>query len=632
MAGKIAGITVEIGGDTTGLQKSLRAVNSSLKNTQGALKDVNKLLKLDPTNTELLRQKQKLLKDAVSKTKEKLDTLKEAQARMDAAGIDKNSASYQELRREIISTEAALKEAEKAANRFHPALEKIKASATKAADGLKTAAEKTKGLSTAAAGAVTALAGLAYSAVTGADDLNTLAKQTGFTTDEIQKMQYAADLIDVSFEDISGALKKFKTKVDPSNESLKELGVSVTDADGNLRNATDVFFDAVKALSGIKNETERDQKSMELFGKSADSLAGIIDDGGAALQEYGQQAEDLGLILDQDTLDSLNKTNDTIDQMKAQIKGVMAVVGSKVVPVLAPIVEQLGTWITSVADKLSQVSPETMKIIMIILAAVAALSPLLSILASLATAVAFLASPIGIAIAAIIALIAIGVALYKNWDKVKAAAEEVAQRVKNSWDNLKTAVSNSVKAAKTAVTTAWNNIRTTVTTTASRILTSVRTSFNNIKTAIMTPINTAKTTVQTAINTIKGLFPIKLGNIFSGIKLPHFKIDGGELPWGVGGLGKAPSISVSWYKKAMSKPYLLNGATIFGAKGGKLLGGGEAGKEVIMSYDKLARMIGGTTNINVVVNASKGMDEKTLADMVARRIQQQINRKGAVWA
>jgi len=78
VAGRIKGITVEIGGDTTGLQKALKGVNSAIKNTQSQLKDVEKLLKLDPGNTELLAQKQKLLKDAIGETKEKLETLKTA--------------------------------------------------------------------------------------------------------------------------------------------------------------------------------------------------------------------------------------------------------------------------------------------------------------------------------------------------------------------------------------------------------------------------------------------------------------------------------------------------------------------------------------------------------------------------
>ena len=79
MASRIKGITVEIGGDTTGLDKALKNVNATIRSTQSSLKDVNKLLKLDPANTELLAQKQKLLKDAIGSTKEKLDALKTAQ-------------------------------------------------------------------------------------------------------------------------------------------------------------------------------------------------------------------------------------------------------------------------------------------------------------------------------------------------------------------------------------------------------------------------------------------------------------------------------------------------------------------------------------------------------------------------
>ena len=111
MASRIKGITVEIGGDTTGLEKALRGVNTSIKTTQSALKDVTRLLKLDPTNTELLSQKQRLLKDAVSATKDKLDALKEAQSQAKAQlengtlGQDK----YDALQREIIETEQELR-------------------------------------------------------------------------------------------------------------------------------------------------------------------------------------------------------------------------------------------------------------------------------------------------------------------------------------------------------------------------------------------------------------------------------------------------------------------------------------------------------------------------------------------
>ena len=127
MAGRIKGITVEIGGDTTGLEKALKGVNSSIKATQSQLKDVSKLLKLDPAGTELLTQKQKLLKDAISSTKEKLDTLKTAQEQAKAQlengtlGQDK----YDALQREIIETEQELQRLQEQAIESNAALAKI---------------------------------------------------------------------------------------------------------------------------------------------------------------------------------------------------------------------------------------------------------------------------------------------------------------------------------------------------------------------------------------------------------------------------------------------------------------------------------------------------------------------------
>lgn len=631
MPGKIAGITIEIGADTSGLNKSLKSINGEIKATQTALKDVNKLLKLDPTNIDLLKQKQSLLKNEVTLTKQKLDELKKAQAAMDAAGVDKNSAEYQALTREIAATEQALKRAKAAASGFSPALEKIKASAKKAADGLKKASEKTKALSTAATAALTAIGALGMKALTTADDLLTLSSQTGLSTAEIQRFTYAADRVDVSVDSITKAIAKLRKNIDPSNKSLKELKVSATNTDGTLRNATDVFYDVLLALSQVENETKRDQLAMALFGKSADELAGIIDDGGAALKAYGDEAEAMGLIMDEQTLKALGKMNDEVDKLKAQALATMIQAGAKAMLVLSPVLMSVANAIGKVLEYISQLSPETLKVIVAILAVVAAISPVLAILSKLATGIAFLASPIGIAIVAITALIAAGVWLYKNWDLVKEKAADIAKRVKTSWNNLKTAVVSAVNAAKTGVANAWNNIKTTVTTAASNILSRVKTSFANIKTAISSPFQTAWSLVKTAVDKIKGIFPINMGKIFSGIKLPHFKINGGEIPWGIGGAGKAPSVKIEWYKRAMNRPYLLNGATIFGARNGKLLGGGESGKEVIMNYDHFKGM-GGTTNVNVVVNASKGMNEAQLADMVARRIQQSVNRKGAVWA
>ncbi|MEF2813290.1 MAG: phage tail tape measure protein [Oscillospiraceae bacterium] len=127
MASRIKGITVEIGGDTTGLDKALKSVNTTIKNTQSSLKDVNKLLKLDPSNTELLSQKQRLLKDAIGATKEKLDSLKAAQeqAKAQLESGDLGQDKYDALQREIIETEEELKRLQEQAATTSTSLAKI---------------------------------------------------------------------------------------------------------------------------------------------------------------------------------------------------------------------------------------------------------------------------------------------------------------------------------------------------------------------------------------------------------------------------------------------------------------------------------------------------------------------------
>ena len=129
MANRIKGITVEIGGDTTGLDKALKSVNTTIKSTQSSLKDVGRLLKLDPSNTELLSQKQKLLKDAISATKEKLDALKTAQeqAKQQLENGDLGQDKYDALQREIIETEQELRRLQEQAATTNATLEKIDA-------------------------------------------------------------------------------------------------------------------------------------------------------------------------------------------------------------------------------------------------------------------------------------------------------------------------------------------------------------------------------------------------------------------------------------------------------------------------------------------------------------------------
>ena len=179
MASRITGITVEIGGDTTGLDKALKSVNSSIKTTQSSLRDVNKLLKLDPTNTELLTQKQKLLKDAIGTTKEKLDALKSAQeqAKTQMENGDLGADKYDALQREIIETEQELQKLAQEAVNSNAALAKIEEVGGK----LENVGNTISGVGTKLLPVTAAVTGLGAAAVKTTSDFDTAMSQVQAT-------------------------------------------------------------------------------------------------------------------------------------------------------------------------------------------------------------------------------------------------------------------------------------------------------------------------------------------------------------------------------------------------------------------------------------------------------------------
>lgn len=422
MADKIRGITIELGGDASGLEQALKGVNKEVKNTQSQLKDVERLLKLDPKNTELLAQKQKLLANQIENTNKKLNTLKQVQKDMDKNGVDKNSEQYMALQREIISTETDIKNLKKASQDTANAMNGVAQAAEKIAKGAQKVADKTRGMSTAAAGALTAVGGMAIKAAKDADELTTLAKQTGFTVEELQKFQYAADLVDVSMSDITGSASKLKKTVANDSKELAKLGVKTKNADGSFRDISDIWYDTLEALGGIANETERDAAAMAIFGKSADSLAGIVDDGGKDLKEYGKEAEELGIILSKDTVDSLNDVNDSLDKLKGQAKGRLLEAGAKALEALTPVLEKVVGLIGNILEYIGKLTPEQIQIAATILTVVAAISPLASLISKIAGVIAYLptlisgigsaltwlmANPVALVIAGIVALVAL---------------------------------------------------------------------------------------------------------------------------------------------------------------------------------------------------------------------------------
>ena len=270
MASRIAGITVEIGGDVTGLDKALKTVNSTIKNTQSQLKDVERLLKLDPSHTELLSQKQALLKDSIGATKEKLDALKTAQeqakAQMENGDLGKDK--YDALQREIIATEEELARLAKEAAEANTALCKIE----EAGKTLETVGNKMAGVGTTLTTRVTApIVAIGTAAVKTTADFD-------------------AQMIKV--QAISGATG---TQFDALREKAREMG-SKTKFSATEAGAAFEYM----AMAGWKTEDMLDgiEGIMNLAAASGEDLATTSDIVTDALTAFGLTAKDSGHFAD----------------------------------------------------------------------------------------------------------------------------------------------------------------------------------------------------------------------------------------------------------------------------------------------------------------------------------------------
>lgn len=537
MGGNIRGITIQFNGDTTKLDKALKQVNTEARKIDKELREVDKALKFNPTNVDLWRQKQQLLNEKVEKTKEKLDALKQAQAKMDADGVDKNSEEYRKLQREIITTESKLKHFKTQLNqvgnaRLKATSEHFKQWGTK----LEQAGRAMAGLSKAAAAVLVSMGALAVKSGKWADELNTASKRYGIGTTELQKYAAAADLVDVSVETIAKShVRLEKDMLNAQNGSKKQrkafekLGVAYENADGTLRDSDDVFNDVIKALGDMENETERDAIAMQLLGQSASELNPLIEDGGETYERTAKLFKKYGLdFIDQDTLDRANEFNDQLDTIKALGLITFQSIGAKLAGYLAPALEKVVDFVGKIAGWLSKLSPEALSILGIIAGIVAVTSPLLiglgkmafaisaiiNLMAVAGPAIAGVLSVLGPAVLIIGAVVAAGILLYKNWDKIKAKAIELYKALKKTFESIKKTIINVWNSVKTAVTNRVNSIKTKVANTWNSIKDKTKTTWSSIKTAINERIEAARSYVATKVNWLRD----KLKEVWAAIR------------------------------------------------------------------------------------------------------------------
>lgn len=305
MAGnRIKGLTIEIGGDTTKLTDALKGVDNSLKNTQAQLKDVNKLLKLDPKNTELLKQKQDLLARSVDDTKTRLDQLKKAQETMDANGVDKNSDQYKALQREIIETEQQLRAAEKAAKDFGTVMgQQLQVVGGK----LKETGEKIAGvgesLTKNVSGPIVAVGAASVAAFNQVDSgLDIIVSKTGATGEAMDEMEASmkklAAEIPTDFETAGTAIGEVNTRFHLTGDELESLsGKFIKFAEINNTDVNSSIDQTQKVMAAYGLTAEQAGLLLDTFnvvgqntGISMDSLESAMIKNQAALQGMGLDA------------------------------------------------------------------------------------------------------------------------------------------------------------------------------------------------------------------------------------------------------------------------------------------------------------------------------------------------------
>lgn len=701
MANRIKGITVEIGGDTTKLQTALRGVNGEIKNTEAQLRDVNKLLKLDPGNTELIAQKHKLLGQAVDETKEKLAALKEAQKQADEAL--KNGTISQEqydgLQREIVETEQKLKALEEQANQSATALQKIAATGEKLQDvggriegvgkklmpvsaavtgigvaSVKTAADFESGMSKVAAisgaagddldalskkaremGAKTkfsaseAASAMEYMAMAGwkTEDMlsgiegvmnlaaasgEDLAATSDIVTDALtafgltaqdsghfadvlaaassnantnvsmmgETFKYCAPIagaLGFSVEDTAEAIglmanagikgsqagtalrtimNNLSGEVKICGENIGEVEIATTNADGSMRELSDILSDCRDAFAGL-SESEKVAAAESLVGKNAMSgFLALMNAGEADINKLSGAIENC----DGTAQKMADTMNDNLEGQLTILKSQLQELAISFGEILLPAIKNIVGCIQKFVDVLNSLPDGVKETIVTIALIAAALGPVLIIVGKIITAVGtimtivpkvvgiingvkaafaalnmtMLANPIVLIIAAIAALVAAFIYLWNTnedfrqfwidlwenvkevavavweflkefftaaWEAIKGIAETVWNRIKDFfsglWEGIKNIFSTVVEAIKTIITTYFEVYRTIIMTVLNAIQAVFTTIWNAIKTVVTTVVNGIKTTIMTVWNGIRNTVTSVMNAIKTGV-------------------------------------------------------------------------------------------------------------------
>lgn len=410
--------------------------------------------------------------------------------------------------------------------------------------------------------------------------------------------------------------------VSPAKEGaamMDQLGISVTNSDGTMKDSVQIQKELHDAFSQL-SESEQIAAASAIFGKNqmAPWLA-LINTAPGDVTALNEALGQNGTAMEMQAA-MMSGFAGSIEQLKSGLDVLLTSLGEA----LAPVIQKVVAGLQALVNWFNSLSPQMQSVIAVIGVIAAALGPVLVILGTLissigsiisvigivAPLIAGLAGPIAIAVLAITALIAIGVALYKNWDTIKAKAIEIKNNIVATWNGIKASVIAAVNNLKAQLSAAWASIKA-----------NVSAAWNAVKTAITSPIQTAVSLVKAGIDKLKSIVNgAKLS--LPHIKLPHFSVSGkfSLNPPSV------PKVSVSWYKTG----------GIFDSP--SLIGIGEAGPEAVVPLDKLwnkldniAAAAASGDGPTIVINAAPGMDINQIATAVEQVLVRREKQRVKAW-
>lgn len=359
-------------------KNALRDINQSFKVLGSEMNLVSSQFDKQDKSIEAITARNKVLNREIDTQKEKIDTLEKALQNA-ATSFGENDKRTQSWQIQLNNAKASLNGMEKELDQNNKALDtagkefndaekqadefgkEVKKSADKADDagnrfeklggvlkGVGAAmAASMAAIGTAAVSAAKALTDMTVGAAAYADEILTTATVTGMSTESLQAYKYAAELVDVSLETLTGSMaKQIKSMSEARDgsaryaEAYEKLGISVTDSNGQLRDGETVYWEVIDALGKVANETERDAIAMQIFGKSAQELNPLIAQGSAGMAALTEEAKRMGAVMSEDAIKKLGAFDDSVQRLKAGAGAAKNALGMVLLPQLQVLADE----------------------------------------------------------------------------------------------------------------------------------------------------------------------------------------------------------------------------------------------------------------------------------------------------